>query len=80
MSTYNTLIKEARLANKFPPPPYLLTDAEFDLRHGLEAFAHLWFIEFTDETELPKEFYNFVDLIEQWNLADLTPIADEDDA
>lgn len=46
---------------------------------GLQAFAQLWFLELSDETQLPEEFHRLVALVERHYLADVGELEDEDE-
>lgn len=52
---------------------------ETRLIEGLQAFAVLYFLEFTDATELPPQFYWLVNLIEENYIADVSELQDDDD-
>lgn len=52
---------------------------EGDLIAGLKAFAKLWFLELTGETQLPAEFYRLVDVITEFWLADTSELEDDEE-
>lgn len=55
------------------------SDLEERVADGLRAFAQLWFMELTDEKDLPDPFYRLVDLCDQHYIADLGEFEDDDE-
>jgi hypothetical protein len=73
---------EARKTDSIPWPfgqGMVREGLEEDLQAGLEAFAQLWFLELTDETDLPRQFYGLVELMEKLNIAYVELDEEEDE-
>lgn len=73
-------IKDAKEIDRNPLTSVVVHGLEEDVADGLKALARLWFLEFTDENDLPAEFHHLVELIQRWNIADLDDFEDEEDA
>lgn len=47
---------------------------------GLKAIAQLWFLEFDDETRLPRELMDLMtDVLDLWHLVDVTDFLEDDE-
>lgn len=57
---------------------FVASSLEESVIEGMKAFAQLWFVNYTDETELPSEFYRLKDILDDL-LLDTSELEDEED-
>lgn len=57
---------------------FVTSGLEEQVIEGMKAFAQLWFVHYTDEKELPSEFYRMKDILDDI-LLDTSELEDEED-